>query len=150
VKLPDSVLRAHFIESFRRGMVVRYLMPDPDDPAIQERRKYALLSNLDCEETDSFLLLTTSKIEKISRIERHFPNDFHRLNVGAYRWVTEPTVIDLRKLKQYPRDSLLRSIQSETLTFEGPLNSLDMTEIDQKLRQSRNIERQILRRIVSL
>ena len=94
-------------------------------------------------------MLATSKIEKISLIERRFPDAFHRLSVGAYTWVTEPTVIDLRKLKQYPRDSLLK-IQGEILTFEGPLNTTDMTEIDQKLRRSQNIERKVLRRIVSL
>jgi hypothetical protein len=148
VKLPDNLLKDHFDLSFHRGMILRYLMKDPDDPAISERHKYALVANLDTTESESFLLLTTSRLEKATFIRATLPDAFHEFSVGSYQWVTVPTLLDLRSVKRYVREDLVRSIQAQTLTFEGQLNDNDMTEIDQKLKVSRTIEKIILRRIV--
>jgi hypothetical protein len=150
VKLPDTILGSHFEASFVRGAVVRFLMQDPDDPSIDQRYKYAVLLNLDCQEDESILFLTTSKVEKLEVLRQRDPQAVHGLAVGSYPWVTLPTAIPLRQPKMYRRDELLAGLKAATFRFEGTLSTQDLKHIDEKLRQSRLIERKVLKRIVSL
>jgi hypothetical protein len=149
VKLPDSLLQDHFNSSYKRGAVIRYLMPDPDDPSIEDRFKYALLVNLDLQDKESFLFLATSVIVKLEPIRARMPNAFHEFKPGSYTWITKSTLVDLRKPKIYQREFLLKAIQAQTLTFEGQLSNEHLREVDAKLRVSRTIERVTLRKIVA-
>lgn len=148
MKLPQDVLDRHFEASLKRGSVIRFLMTDTDDPQIQSRYKYALVVGLLPEASDSFLLLTTSRLEKLVAIRKRIPEGFHQLEAGDYCWTTKPTVVDLRNVRCYPRDELIRKMHDQLLTFEDALREEDMQEIDAKLRVSKTIELKTLRKIV--
>lgn len=124
-------------------------MRDPDDPHLKERFKYALLLNLDASAEVSFVCLTTSRLDKTAPFQVKFPNQYHELAVGAYEWVTEPTVINLGEYKTYRRVDLLAAFKSGTLAMQCLLKPEDLAAIDTKLRASRTIERRTLRLIVS-
>ena len=149
MKLPKEFLAKHFDASFKRGAIIKFLMTDPDDPAIERRYKYAMVVGLDCAEPESYLLLATSKVDKIEPIRKRIPDGFHDLVVGDYPWVTMPTALDLRKARCYPRDELIEKMHQELLTFEGQLASEEIAKIDAKLRGSGQIEMRVLRKIVS-
>jgi hypothetical protein len=149
VKLPTELLAAHFDTSFKRGVIIKFLMTDPDDPALESRYKYALVIGLDCDEPESYLLLATSKLDKIESIRKRIPDGFHYIEAGDYGWVTMPTAVDLRKARCYPRKELIEKLNQGSLTFEGQLDPEEMAEIDTKLRVSKTVEMRLLRKIVS-
>jgi hypothetical protein len=124
-------------------------MTDPDDPEVQERYKYGVLLNLDCSSAESFIFLTTSRIDKVEPIRDRFPVGFHDFAVGAYEWVSLPTVLDLRTYKKYPRESMLAAFKDGTLTPQGVLTPEHVEAIDAKLRLSKQIEKRVLKLIVS-
>jgi hypothetical protein len=123
-------------------------MTDPDDPSIQSRYKYALLVGLDSGSAECFLLLTTSRVEKLEPFRRRNPDAFHEFAAGAYSWMTSPTVLDMRSVRPYTREELKQKLQDQTLTFESILSETDMSAIDAKLRASKTIELKTLRKIV--
>ncbi len=149
MKLPKQLLASHFEISFQRGTIIKFLMTDPDDPAIKSRPKYALIVGRDCSESESFLLLTTSKLDKLEPFRKRLPEGFYDFAVGSYAWVTMPTTLDLRKVRTYPREELINKMNDGVLRFECQLSEDEMSEIDAKLRTSKTIEVRTLRRIVS-
>ena len=130
-------------------MVIRFLMTDPDDPKIESRNKYAVVIGLDPGSDDSFLLLTTSKLDKPDAIRQRVPDAFHELAVGSYGWVLKPTLLDLRRARPYSRGELRQKMMDGCLTFEEELRQEDMERIDTKLRSSQFIELRTLKKIVS-
>jgi hypothetical protein len=125
-------------------------MTDPDDPNIQSRHKYALIIGLDSQSPESYLLLTTSRLDKLAAIRARMPDAFKEFQPGDYEWVTTPTVLDLRKVRCYSREELEQKILNESLTFECILSNEDMRDIEAKLRLSKTIEVRTLRKIVDL
>ena len=66
----------------KRGTVIRFVMTDPDDPQIQSRPKYALIIGLDPKSPESFLLHTTSKLEKLEALRRRMPDALKEFQPG--------------------------------------------------------------------
>lgn len=129
-------------------MVIRFLMTDPDDKSIQSRYKYALLIGLDSGSAESFLLLATSRIEKLEAFRKRNPDAFHEFTAGTYSWMTSPTVLDMRSVRPYTRDEMKQKLQNQQLTFESIISESDIQAIDAKLRVSKTIEVRTLRKIV--
>jgi hypothetical protein len=123
-------------------------MTDPDDPRIESRYKFALLIGLDSGATESYLLLTTSQLDKLAPIRRRIPDGFHELSAGDYGWVAKPTLVDLREVRTYSRTELLQKMHDGLLTFECVLKESDLQAVDTKLRLSKTIELRMLRKIV--
>ena len=67
---------------------------------------------------------------------------------GDYELVRLPTVLDLRKVRCYPRQELEQKMLNQSLTFECTLSENDMRDIEGKLRISKTIEIRTLRKIV--
>jgi hypothetical protein len=149
VKLPPGLLSVHFQASFKRGTIIRFLMTDPDDPHVESRHKFALVIGIDPESPESFLLLTTSKIDKYEVMRRRLPEGFHEFSVEDYSWVAKPTLLDMRKVRGYSKDELVQKMNDGCLTFECVLSEDDMRAIDVKLKASRTIELKTLRKIVA-
>lgn len=149
MKLPDSLIDDQFAQRFKRGVIIRYLMPDPDDPCITNRFKYALVVNTNSADSQSILLLATSQVEKYQTYFQNFPDAYHELAEGSYPWVETKTLLSLREAKTYERDFLLRSMKSENAQFEDELRKEDMDAIESKLRRSIFIERRVLKQIIS-
>lgn len=76
-----------------------------------------------------------------------FASQVLRLQAGIYTFWSKETVINLRQVREVPREKLKERILSGELTFEGMLNQHHLDQIDKILAASPVVERRLKKRV---
>jgi hypothetical protein len=143
--LDRSFVELYFSTHYKRGAILRFQMKC-DDPKRQFRDKFAVVLNNNLSEPETLLVLTTSQTQKFS--SPFLDGDVLRIDQGKYACFPAPTVVSLREIRIEQTELLKDKAGKGLLTFEGEMTEVDMSEIDQKLKSSKLIEGNILKRIL--
>jgi len=140
-QLVDLLFKARY----KRGAILRFEMLC-DDPNRVKRNKFGIVLNFDLSDAEVLLAITTTNAKYLD--SRFLERDGVCLAPSKYDCLPEATYISLREIKTYSLDSMKEKCFQEKLRFVGQLQPDDLTEIDQKLKNSLLIEGVILKRIL--
>jgi hypothetical protein len=136
-KIDRPAIDAIFSEKYRKGAILRFYMRC-DDPKLSHKYKYGIVLNKDCQAPDALLAITTSRFEKFE--SGYGESDILRIEPSAYPCFECGTIINLREIRVETVEALKQLGVDQKLTFEGNLDSSDMTEIETKVQGSMLIE----------
>jgi hypothetical protein len=148
MELPQGITDAAFTQACQRGVVLRFLMSDLDDPNRDTRNKFAVVLNVDPSDPEILLVLTTSNVELFRSAAKWVGDSILELSAGSYPWTTKDTVIDLRSVRPYPVEAFKKMYSAGKLDFHGPLSKVDLERIDDILRTSRDLTPAEKKRVV--
>lgn len=139
IKIPRVHMDKVFDSKLSRGVVVRTKIPFEDGG---EDYKRLVCVNLDCKADEIYFLTSTSKLD-IYKKNPSFCSDIVFVKAGQTDAFDRLTAIKLRKVFSFQRNVLMQRFYEKDFDFLDPVSPKIMSAIDEKLRNSRLIERRI-------